>query len=279
MDRSCRHDPDDVRVAAAFLRSGIIPMPEVALLTGTGLGDITDSAAMHTAIDYRDIPHFPASTVQSHYGRLSAVVFNGVPLLVLQGRFHLYEGYLPRQVAFPVRVLQELGVRTLILTNAAGGLNPYFAAGDIMVIEDHINLTGDNPLVGPNDDRWGPRFPEMIHAYDSHLQALAWEGSTSSGAGARKGIYAGLKGPSLETPAEMRYLRTLGADAVGFSTVMETIAAVHAGMRVVGLSVITNVCRPEASVSVSVDEIIAVAQSAAPRLAEIIHHVIKRLVS
>jgi purine-nucleoside phosphorylase len=275
MTRSSRYDLRDARTAADFLRDRLPSKAAVAVLAGTGLGEMAAAAVADAVVDYRDIPHFPAATVQSHYGRLAAVTLDGVPLLVLQGRFHLYEGYQPRQVTFPVRVLQALGVHTLILTNAAGGLNPLFSTGDIMVIEDHLNLTGENPLVGPNDDCWGPRFPGMTRAYDLHLQELACAGCAACGRPARKGIYAGLKGPSLETPAEMRYLRTIGADAVGFSTVMESIAAVHAGMRVLGLSVITNSCRPDDPAPADVDEIVAVAQAAAPSLAAVIEHVIK----
>ena len=202
---------------------------------------------------------------------------NGQQLLVLQGRFHLYEGYSPLAVTFPVRALQALGVQCLILTNAAGGLNPLFATGDIMIIEDHINLTGANPLVGRNEDRWGPRFVGVTHAYDGHLQDLAQGAAGDLEVGVQKGVYAGLTGPSLETPAEMRYLRTIGADAVGFSTVMEAITAVHAGMQVLGLSVITNMCLPDAPTPAQVDEIIAAAQGAAPYLETIIGRVIERL--
>jgi purine-nucleoside phosphorylase len=274
MMRSSRHDFNDAQAAADFLRARI-SAPELALIAGTGLGQITASAVVDTTVDYNEIPHFPAPTVQSHLGRLAVVTFQDRPLLVLLGRFHLYEGRSARQVTFPVRVLQALGVRILILTNASGGLNPRFKAGDIMVIQDHINLTGDNPLAGANDDRWGPRFPQMVQAYSGRLQGLALGGSGAPESGVRRGIYAGLKGPSLETPAEMRYLRTIGADAVGFSTVMETIAAVHAGMQVLGLSVITNMCLPDAAAPAEVQEIIAVAQSAVPRLEAILGRVIR----
>ena len=173
-------------------------------------------------------------------------------------------------MTFPIRVMQELGAQTLVLTNASGGLNPEFATGDIMVVGDHINLTGANPLVGPNDEPWGPRFPDMSAAYDAALRALALEKARQLGLEAQQGVYAGLKGPSLETPAEMRFLRTIGADAVGFSTVMETIAAVHAGMRVLGLSIITNMNLPDAPLPASVDDIIAVARKAAPGLEKLI---------
>ena len=274
MAPSSMHDFNDARTAADFLRNSIDPMPKKAVLAGTGLGEIAGSIRTRAVIDYCDIPHFPLSTVQSHYGRLMAVSLKGIPLLILQGRFHLYEGYSPLEVTFPIRVLQALGIDTLVLTNASGGLNPAFETGDIMVIEDHINLTGANPLTGPNDDRWGPRFPGMTDAYTSSLSEPALVCPASLGGRVRRGVYAGLRGPSLETPAEMRFLRTIGADAVGFSTVMEAIAAVHANMAVLGLSVITNMCLPEALTPASVDDIVAVAQSAAPRLAAIVGHVI-----
>ncbi len=277
MIRTSKYDYSDAHEAAEFLRARIPCPPKLAVLAGTGLGEITASAQIGAVIDYHDIPHFPASTVQSHYGRLAAGKMNNTPLLVMQGRCHLYEGYAPREVTFPIRVLQALGVRTLILTNASGGLNPLFAAGDIMIIEDHINLTGANPLIGPNDERLGPRFPEMTNAYSGRLQDLARIASGAVETGVQKGVYAGLKGPSLETPAEMRFLHTIGADAVGFSTVMETIAAVHAGMQVLGLSVITNMCLPDALSSANVADIIAVAQSSAPHLENIIARVLAGL--
>ena len=252
-------------------------MPRTALLTGTGLGEMIQAVQVQDMVDYAQIPHFPVSTVPSHAGRWIAGTLAGRPLAVLQGRFHLYEGYLPRAVTFPIRVLQTLGVRTLVLTNAAGGLHPDFEAGDIMLIEDHINLTGLNPLTGLNDDRSGPRFPDMTAAYDAYLQATARKSAQKLGMRLRSGVYAGLNGPSLETPAEMRFLKLIGADAVGFSTVMETIAAVHGGLRVLGLSTITNICQPDAAQPASMEEIIAVAQRAAPRLADLIAEILKEL--
>ena len=260
--------------AAGYLRRQMTPAPGVAVLTGTGLGDITASMDVQARIDYQEIPHFPLSTVQSHHGRMVLGTMAGKGLAVLQGRFHLYEGYCARQVTFPVRVLQEMGVRTLILTNASGGLNPDYAAGDIMVIADHINLTGDTPLAGPNEDAWGPRFPDMTAVYDSDLRKMVLDKADECGAPVREGVYVGLKGPSLETPAEMRFLRTAGADAVGFSTVMEAIAAAHAGMRILGLSVITNMNLPDALQPASVDAIIATARAAAPYLERLIHAVL-----
>lgn len=277
MPQTSRHDYNDAAAAAEYIKARINTRPTAALVTGTGLGDVAASLGTHTVIDYHQIPHFPVSTVQSHQGRLLNTRMNGRSLLVLQGRFHLYEGYSPRAVTFPIRVLQELGIHYLILINAAGGLNPLFATGHIMIIEDHLNLTGANPLVGQNEERWGPRFVGMTHAYDGHLQDLAQGAAGDLEVGVQKGVYAGLTGPSLETPAEMRYLRTIGADAVGFSTVMEAIAAIHAGMQVLGLSVITNMCLPDALVPAHVDEIIAAAQGAAPHLETIIGRVLERL--
>jgi purine-nucleoside phosphorylase len=197
--------------------------------------------------------------------------------MAMQGRFHLYEGYSPAEVAFPIRVMQELGVKILMLSNAAGGLNPSFKAGDIMIITDHINLTGANPLIGPNEDRWGLRFPDMAHAYDKKLISMAAKAAQSRGVPVRKGVYVGLKGPSLETPAEIRFLKTIGAEAVGFSTVQEVITAVHAGMRVLGFSIITNVHDPEKPVPATVEKIIEVAKAATPELEKIIRKVVEKI--
>jgi purine-nucleoside phosphorylase len=266
----------NVGKAAEHIASILEPPFKFAVLTGTGSGDSLASLRVDGIMDYRDIPNFPASTVPSHYGRLSAGRIAGEHILLFQGRFHLYEGYTPQQVTFPIRVMQALGVKVLIMTNAAGGLNPLFSAGDIMIIEDHINLTGANPLVGPNHDPWGARFPEMIHAYNWRLQEIAQSAARQLEVGVQKGTYAGLLGPSLETPAEMRFLKRVGAEAVGFSTVMESIAAVHAGIQVLALSVITNMCLPDAPTPSSVEEIIGVAHRAAPHLETIITHVIDR---
>ncbi|MBT8338871.1 MAG: purine-nucleoside phosphorylase [Desulfatitalea sp.] len=253
--------------AADFIHAQLGHDARTAIMTGTGLGDMADALEDPVGLDYDQIPHFPAATVQSHLGRLVSGHLQGFPVLVLQGRFHLYEGYTPLAVTFPIRVLQALGVRNLVLTNASGGLNPGFAVGDTMVIADHINLTGENPLVGSNEAGWGERFPDMTAAYDPHLRDIVSTAAGRLDLPFRQGVYAGLKGPSLETPAEMRFLQTIGADAVGFSTVMETIAAVHGGMRVLGLSTITNMCRPNVPAPASVEEIITVARAAAPRLA------------
>jgi purine-nucleoside phosphorylase len=228
-------------------------------------------------LDYGDIPHFPVSTVVGHSGRLMVGTLAGQTVIVMQGRFHLYEGYAPTTVTFPVRVMQALGVRHLILSNAAGGMNPAFRQGDLMVIKDHINLTGENPLIGDNDDDWGPRFPDMTAAYDRALAQCSRRAADSLGIALKSGVYAGLKGPSLETPAEVRYLQNIGADAVGFSTVMENIAAVHAGMRVLGLSTITNINDPDHAVPASVEDIIAAANRSAPVLSRLIRAVVAQI--
>ena len=259
---------------AEFLRIRIAKRPRIGLMTGTGLGQSARFLNTSEALDYKDIPHFPTSTVESHAGRLLFGDMDGKQIIAMQGRFHLYEGYSELEVSFPIRVMQELGVTVLILTNAAGGLNPEFTAGDIMLIEDHINLTGSNPLIGPNEDSWGIRFPDMINAYDKQLLALAETAGKHAGIPLKKGTYAGLKGPSLETPAEVRFLRTIGADAVGFSTIQEVISAVHAGVKVLGLSTITNVHDPDRPVPATVEQIIAVAVKAAPRLETIIKDVV-----
>ena len=249
-----------------FLRNRIKETPYIGLLTGTGLGESAESMTIETTVEYRDIPNFPISTVQTHIGRMLSGNMNGCPVIAMQGRFHLYEGYHPLEVTFPIRVMQQLGVKILILSNAAGGLNPKFTPGDIMLITDHINLTGANPLIGPNEDSWGIRFPDMTRAYDEKLIAEAERIAKTAGAHLQKGIYVGLTGPSLETPSEVKFLQTIGAEAVGFSTVQEVIAAVHSGMRVLGLSTITNVHNPDDPVPATVEEIIEVAKRATPLL-------------
>lgn len=260
-----------------FIKSRIKEAPYIGLLTGTGLGDSAESMAIETTIRYADIPHFPISTVQTHIGRLLSGTMNACPVIAMQGRFHLYEGYRPVEVTFPIRVMQQLGVKILILSNAAGGLNPDFNPGDIMLITDHINLTGTNPLIGPNEDSWGPRFPDMTRAYDEALIAAAESIANASGVQLQKGIYVGLTGPSLETPSEVKFLQTIGAEAVGFSTVHEVIAAVHSGMRVLGLSTITNVHNPENPVPATVEEIIEVAKGTTPLLETIMKGVSRKI--
>jgi purine-nucleoside phosphorylase len=217
-------------------------------------------------IDYAALPHFPQSTTVGHAGQLVCGTLQGVPVVAMEGRFHAYEGYSYRQITFPVRVMRALGAELLIVSNACGGLNPQFALGDIMVIEDHVNLMHGNPLIGPNDETLGPRFPDMCRPYDPGLIGRALEIARREGFSAHRGVYAAVVGPNLETRAEYRALRILGADAVGMSTVPEVLAAVHAGMRVLGLSVVTDLCLPETLKPAVIEEILAVAASAEPKL-------------
>lgn len=254
---------NQVEKAAAYIRDHCNKLPDIGILTGTGLGDSVDSIADRSLISYDRIPHFPQTTVISHMGRLCVGRLNRKQVMAFQGRFHLYEGYAPQEVVFPVRVMQQIGVKTIIITNASGGLHSGFEPGDIMVIADHINLTGHNPLLGPDAMAWGERFVDMGKAYDPDLRGLAQKIGTRKRLPVKTGVYAGLLGPSLETAAEVRFLRSIGADAVGFSTIMEVIAAVQAGMRVLGLSVVTNVHDPDNPAPAVVEEIIAVANKAA----------------
>ncbi len=274
-DSIMREQKKKAEEAAGFLKRRSVHAPRVGLLTGTGLGDSTDAMEIAAVLDYTDIPHFPVSTVAGHRGKLVCGRMGSQSVVALQGRFHLYEGYSPREVTFPVRVMQELGVRVLIVTNAAGGLNPRFQPGDLMCITDHINLTGENPLVGPNEESWGIRFPDMSAVYDPELIDLADKAQSSGDRPLQKGVYTGLKGPSLETPAEVRFLRQIGTDAVGLSTIQEVIAGVHAGMRILGLSIITNVNDPDCPVPATLEEIIAVAESAVPRLGATIQKILE----
>lgn len=232
---------EQVQETAASIR-GRAPLvtPQVGVILGSGLGSFADRFERAVVIPYEDLPHFPHSSVPGHPGRLVMGFIGGKPAVAMQGRVHQYEGYTPEQVAFPARVLCALGIRTLVVTNAAGTVNTQFAPGDLMVITDHLNLSGWNPLTGPNDDRLGPRFPDMSTAYSPRLRALLEEASKRTGVALRQGVYAILSGPSYETPAEIRMLRTLGADAVGMSTVPEVIAAAHMGVAVAGVSCITN---------------------------------------
>ena len=263
--------------AAGHIRSRLLRVPEIAILTGTGLGECADGVLIHAQFEYQDIPHFPVSTVEGHPGQLLIGNLEGRDIAVFKGRFHLYEGYSPQEVTFPIRVMQELGIKSFIVSNAAGGLSSRFSPGDIMIIRDHINLTGQNPLVGPHEPDWGNRFPDMARAYDPDLAKLALTIGNQLNVPLQTGVYAGLLGPSLETPAEIRFLQTIGASAVGFSTIMEVIAAVQAGMNVIGLSTITNVHDPENPVPATLEEILHVAHRASPTLQLLIEHIVKTL--
>ena len=245
-------------------------------MLGTGLGGLADHLEDSSSISYQELPYFPHSTVESHPGNLIWGLLAGKKVLVLQGRFHLYEGYTARQIAFPIRVLAALGIKTLIVSNAAGGLDPIFEPGDVMLITDQINYTGENPLVGPHLESWGPRFPDMSRVYDRRLCALAKEVAEEQKIPLRNGVYVGLKGPTLETPAETRFLIRMGAQAVGMSTIMEVITAVQAGMRLLGFSVITNVNRPDCMEPITMESVIETAQKAEPKFMALVEGVISK---
>lgn len=263
--------------ALAVIRRHTDAQPEIGIVLGTGLGGLVDEIDVHTVLDYGDIPHFPLSTVESHHGRLVFGTLGGRSIVAMQGRFHFYEGYTLQQVTFPVRVMKALGAHTLMTSNAVGGMNPHYRRGDIMVIEDHINLLGDNPLIGPNDDAIGPRFPDMSEPYNHRLIALAEEVALELRLSLRKGVLVAVAGPSLETRAEYRFLRAIGADAVGMSTIPEVIVGVHMGMNVLGFSIITDECFPDALAPVNVQEIVQAANGAEPKLRAIMKGVITRL--
>ncbi len=252
--------------AAGFLASRMSLRPVAGMITGTGLGGLTDEMEVESRVSYSEIPGFPRSTVAGHKGTLACGEISRRSVVVMEGRFHLYEGYDPYEVTFPVRVMARLGVKYLFISSAAGGLNPWFRPGDVMLVLDHINLTGVNPLRGPNPEELGPRFPDMTRAYDPHLSALARDHALARGIDLKQGVYAGLTGPSLETPAETRFLRAMGADAVGMSTVLEVIAAVHSGMRVGAIVAVTNVNLPDCMEPTSLDGVIVNAERAAPAL-------------
>jgi purine-nucleoside phosphorylase len=266
--------------AIAYIRRHTPSRPEIGIVLGTGLGRLAREIETEIVLEYKDIPHFPLSTVESHTGRLIFGKLAGKPVVAMQGRFHYYEGYTMQQVTFPVRVMSAkvgLGVNTLMLSNAVGGMNPEFRRGDIMVIADHINLQGDNPLIGPNDEELGPRFPDMSEPYSNALIALAEKSAAELGIPIRRGVFVAVQGPNLETRAEYRFLRTIGADAVGMSTVPECIVAVHMGMRVLAFSIVTDECVPETLKPVTLDEVIAVANNTEPKLTKLMKEVVGRL--
>ena len=265
----------DAALRAVRARSELVP--DVAIILGTGLGGLARELAVATRISYQEIPGFPLSTVESHAGELLFGTLAGRRVVAMQGRFHRYEGYTLQQIALPVRVLRRLGAGILVVSNACGGMHPLWSPGDLMLIADHINLLGDNPLVGPNDETLGPRFPDMSQPYDEPLRALARQVALDERIVLREGVYVAVAGPNLETRAEYRMLRGLGADVVGMSTVPEVIAAVHLGMRVLGVSIITDQCLPDALAPASVEQIIAVARTAEPSLTRLIRGVLARL--
>jgi len=249
----------------------------VGIVLGTGLGGLVKEIETEHEIDYSGLPHFPLSTVESHKGRLIFGTVNGKKVVAMQGRFHYYEGYTMQQIVYPVRVMKYLGVKTLLVSNACGGMNPLFRRGDVMIMVDHINLLGDNPLIGKNYEELGPRFPDMSEAYSRELIKLAEEVALENKIRIQKGVYVAVPGPNLETKAEYRFLRGIGADVVGMSTVPENIAANHMGMRVLGVSIVTDECFPESLKPVNVEEIIAAAVEAEPKMTLIMKEVIKRI--
>ncbi len=265
----------DEAVEALKKRTKIVP--EVGVILGTGLGTLAQSLEVEATVPYGEIPHFAVSTAEGHKGELVFGKLAGRPAVVMNGRLHYYEGYSMRQVSFPVRVLHALGAHTLIVSNACGGMNPLFDAGDIMVVTDHINLMGDNPLIGPNDDSLGPRFPDMSEPYDRQLVRLAEDVALNEKLRVQKGVFVAVAGPNLETAAEYRFLRAIGADVVGMSLIPENLVAVHGGMRVLALAVITDRCWPDALEAVDIPKILAVAKAAAPRLDRLVTGVVRRL--
>jgi purine-nucleoside phosphorylase len=268
---------DRVQSAAGVVRSRSRIVPEIGIILGTGLGSLAREIAIEREVPYQDIPGFPLSTVESHAGLLLLGHLGGRPVVAMQGRFHRYEGYDLHAVTFPVRVMHALGARTLVVSNACGGMNPLWSPGDLVLLSDHINLLGDNPLVGANDERLGPRFPDMSEPYDTALRRLCREVALDLGIALREGVYVAVSGPNLETRAEYRMLRAMGADVVGMSTVPEVIVAAHQGMRTVGISIITDQCLPDALEPADIERIIATAGRAEPQLTRLITTLLERL--
>ncbi|MDP7638336.1 MAG: purine-nucleoside phosphorylase [Candidatus Hydrogenedentes bacterium] len=266
-----------INEAVRAIRKASKAKPKIGIVLGTGLGGLADRMKVTARISYDDIPHFPESTVDTHAGDLVIGTLGGKEVVALSGRYHYYEGHSLQEVTFPIRVAKALGIETLIVSNASGGLNPQFAAGDLMLITDHINFMGDNPLIGPNDDSLGPRFPDMIEPYTNKLIELAESVALAKGVKLLRGVYLGCLGPCLETRAEYRLMRIAGADCVGMSTVPEVIVAVHAGLKVLGFSAITDECLPDALKPAKIEEIIATANALEPVLSDLVVECIKRM--
>jgi purine-nucleoside phosphorylase len=268
---------DDIQCAVDAIRAVTPVSPTAAVILGTGLGGLVEEIELEAEIGYESIPGFPLSTLEFHAGKLLFGVLGGQKVVAMQGRFHRYEGYTLQQVTFPVRVMRALGAETLLVSNACGGMHPLWSPGDLVLIADHINLLGDNPLIGHNDDALGPRFPDMSMPYDAALRELARDVARDLKLTLREGVYVAVAGPNLETPAEYRFLRVIGADVVGMSTVPEVIVAVHGGMRVLGLSIITDACLPEALEPADIPKIIATAKAAEPHLTALVKGVLERM--
>ncbi len=267
----------NIAEACHFLAEKTRVEPVVGIILGTGLGALAAEIDAETVVSYEEIPHFPVSTVESHAGRLIFGTIGSKSVVAMQGRFHYYEGYSMQQIGFPVRVMKRMGVETLLVSNACGGMNPIYAAGDIMIMSDHINLLGDNPLIGVNDDELGPRFPDMSEPYTEQLIELAQKTALEEKIKIQKGVYVAVSGPCLETRAEYRFLRGIGADVVGMSTVPEVIVAVHSAMKVLGFSVVTDACFPDALKPVDIQEILKVAAEAEPKLTLLMKRVIEKI--
>jgi purine-nucleoside phosphorylase len=274
MASDLRNKMDD---ALRYIRTKTAAAPAIGIILGTGLGGLVKEIVSETVIDYGEIPHFPVSTVESHKGKLIFGTLAGKQVVAMQGRFHYYEGYTMKQITFPVRVMKLLGVQTLLISNAAGALNPRYSRGDVMLMSDHINLLGDNPLIGPNDDTLGPRFPDMSEPYSNELLVSAEAIARDLGIKVQKGVYLAMPGPNLETRSEYKFLQSVGADAVGMSTVPEDIVAIHMGMRVFGVSIITDECFPETLKPVTLEEVIAVANKAEPKMTAIMKELVARM--
>ena len=266
-----------MHAALAAVRAHADLEPRVAIILGTGLGGLGEEIEAEHAIPYSEIPGFPEPTVESHSGRLLLGHLEGTPVVAMQGRFHRYEGYSLPEVTFPVRVLRALGADVLVVSGASGNMNPLWSPGELVLLDDHINLLGDNPLVGPNDETLGPRFPDMSEPYDRGLQRVAMEEALELGIRLNRGVYVAVTGPNLETRAEYRFMRAIGADAVGMSTVPEVIVARHMAMRVLGLSIITDQCLPDALEEADIEAIIATAATAEPHLTRLVGRVVGRI--
>ena len=265
------------RATAESIQARTDVAPRVAIVLGTGLGALTDVIEVEATISYEELEGFPEPTVETHSGRLVFGSLGGTPVVAMQGRFHRYEGYSLQEITFPVRVLKLLGAETLVVSNVSGGMNPLWTVGELVLLDDHINLLGDSPLIGPNDERFGPRFPDMSEPYDRSLQDLAMSAALELGIRLNRGVYVAVPGPQLETRAEYRMLRRMGADVVGMSTVPEVIVARHMDMRVLGVSIITDACLPDALEPVDVSRIIAAAGAAEPHLTRVIERVVGQI--
>jgi purine-nucleoside phosphorylase len=260
---------EQIRQTAEFLKSRLTEPPQVGMITGTGLGSLTEKIAVDFRINYEEIPNFPRASVEGHKGTLVAGKLAGKSVIAMEGRFHLYEGYTPKEVTFPVRVMAMLGVKYLLKSSAVGGLNTQFETGDLVAVTDHINFTGASPLMGPNLDTFGPRFPDMSRVYDPELVVLAREKALELGILLQQGVYAGVLGPNLETPAETRFLKMIGAEVVGMSTVSEVIVGVHCGLKILAIVAITNMNLPDCMKETSLEEVISNAEKTGPALSSL----------